>query len=283
MQIARQFRAPLENARSSGLISCLFFVRKCAPFRRQTGLRGKRCGVGTLGISTVICILGMHRSGTSSLAGCLHEHGLYLGDVVDWAPHNLKGNKENLDLRAINDDVLACSNGAWDKPPRQLRWDDALRQRRDDHISAQHRSNRVWGFKDPRTLLTLPFWLEADVELQFVGTFRHPQSVAKSLMSRPGMAPATPALELWRHYNERLLDYATKVEMPLVCFDWPAERYVDGIGKIAGRLGLKDKPATPCFFDEKLIGARLAPSAHSSIDSELLLIYEALMRLASGA
>ena len=35
--------------------------------------------------TAVICILGMHRSGTSSLAGCLQEAGLELGDVVEWA------------------------------------------------------------------------------------------------------------------------------------------------------------------------------------------------------
>jgi len=33
-------------------------------------------------ISPPILILGMHRSGTSCLAGCLEEAGLYLGDVT---------------------------------------------------------------------------------------------------------------------------------------------------------------------------------------------------------
>jgi hypothetical protein len=35
------------------------------------------------------------------------------------------------------------------------------------------RGNRFWGFKDPRTLLTLPFWMEA-VTPKFFGSFRHP-------------------------------------------------------------------------------------------------------------
>ena len=69
---------------------------------------------------TVICILGMHRSGTSSLAGCLQEAMLGLGDVVESAPHNLKGNRENLAIRGLNDDFLAYSNGAWDRPPERL-------------------------------------------------------------------------------------------------------------------------------------------------------------------
>jgi len=46
-------------------------------------------------ISPPILILGMHRSGTSCLAGCLEEAGLYLGDVNLKAGFNKKGNREN--------------------------------------------------------------------------------------------------------------------------------------------------------------------------------------------
>ena len=127
----------------------------------------------------------MHRSGTSCLSGCLEEHGLVLGDVVNAAPHNLKGNKENIDLRSINDDVLAQSGGAWDKPPETLIWNDSLRQRRDAHMKA-YAAFPMWGFKDPRTLLALPFWQEASQNLRFIGTFRHPRDVVHSLLVRRG-------------------------------------------------------------------------------------------------
>ena len=46
--------------------------------------------------SSPIAILGMHRSGTSCLAGSLQEAGIYLGDVVTSAAHNQKGNRENV-------------------------------------------------------------------------------------------------------------------------------------------------------------------------------------------
>ena len=45
----------------------------------------------------------------------------------------------------------------------------------------------VWGFKDPRALLTMPFWHAAIPGLEFVGTYRHPYLVAKSLNSRDQM------------------------------------------------------------------------------------------------
>jgi len=41
-------------------------------------------------------ILGMHRSGTSCLAGCLQAAGLISGEVNIQAMYNAKGNRENL-------------------------------------------------------------------------------------------------------------------------------------------------------------------------------------------
>jgi len=46
-----------------------------------------------------VAILGMHRSGTSCLAGSLQELGLYLGEVYDQNPHNPRGNRENAAAR----------------------------------------------------------------------------------------------------------------------------------------------------------------------------------------
>ena len=46
-------------------------------------------------VTAPVAIVGMHRSGTSCLAGCLEDLGLTLGKVNRAAPHNLKGNNEN--------------------------------------------------------------------------------------------------------------------------------------------------------------------------------------------
>ena len=65
----------------------------------------------------VICILGMHRSGTSCLTGSLQEAGLSLGDCHTWNPHNLRGNRENQAFVDLHDDILKANHGAWDAPP----------------------------------------------------------------------------------------------------------------------------------------------------------------------
>lgn len=44
-----------------------------------------------------------------------------------------------------------------------------------------------WGFKDPRTLLTLPFWEQGLADQRLVGTFRHPHAAAGSQPPDTGM------------------------------------------------------------------------------------------------
>ncbi len=69
---------------------------------------------------TAIAILGMHRSGTSCLAGSLQQAGLYLGEVVEQAPHKKRGNRESLVIRSLNDRLLEENGGAWDSPPIEI-------------------------------------------------------------------------------------------------------------------------------------------------------------------
>jgi len=228
--------------------------------------------------NTLVCVLGMHRSGTSSLAGCLEECGLHLGEVVNSAPHNRKGNKENLPLRAINDDVLALNGGSWDQPPERLNWNDDLRRRRDEHI-AGYRSFKIWGFKDPRTVLTLPFWLEAAPNMRLVGTFRHPKAVARSLLRRSGLKPAVDPLDLWKHYNLKLLEYMDQYGMPLVSFDWPPDDYSRAVGKIAHALDLVETTEIGLgFFENELRSNGENGEQDITVEKEQMIVYEKLMK-----
>ena len=75
----------------------------------------------------VVSIVGMHRSGTSCLAGTLEEAGLHLGNVITEAPHNAKGNRENRSIMDLHEELLVHSGGSWDRPPDRLSWSDAHR------------------------------------------------------------------------------------------------------------------------------------------------------------
>ena len=72
-----------------------------------------------MNVSNIICIAGMHRSGTSMVARLLHASGLFLGpedELMDSMPDNPRGFWENQEFVAINDELLSMFWGAWDYP-----------------------------------------------------------------------------------------------------------------------------------------------------------------------
>ncbi len=163
-----------------------------------------------------ILVLGMHRSGTSCLAGILQFAGLELGQVFTQNPHNARGNRENAAVMALNEAVLAYNQASWDQPRVARRF------------SAEHCADRGqilqslesladggrFGFKDPRALFTLPFWAQAQA-FDFIGSFRHPLAVAQSLQQRNRFA-LEQGLALWQRYNQRLLELHAARPFPIV-------------------------------------------------------------------
>ena len=201
--------------------------------------------------SRVIAILGMHRSGTSCLAGSLQGKGLYLGDVAVWNAHNQKGNRENEAIAALNESVLNYSGGSWHQPPDKIRWQRAHARQRNALIAEfEATETSLWGFKDTRVTLTLPFWQEALPKLEFVGTYRHPLLVAQSLQRRDTM-PVEYALNLWCAYNERLLAVYRRKPFPVVSFDLDQPAYLAAIDRIAIDMRLP-APHGEAFLDKAL-------------------------------
>ena len=226
----------------------------------------------------VVIILGMHRSGTSCLAGSLEEAGLYLGAVNKLAPHNAKGNQENAEIMKLHESVLTSSGGSWDDPPRTAIWSGSDVARR-QAIVASYPSGRPWGFKDPRTLLTLDGWLDALPAAHGVGTFRHPLAVARSLSARNGFSQQK-GLGLWLEYNRRLLHYQRRLDIGLVCFDWAVDRYHQALGRFAAALGLAEPAQGFSFLDPALRRHQVPDSAE--LPDEVEATYRALEEIAAG-
>jgi len=198
----------------------------------------------------LICILGMHRSGTSCLTGSLQEAGLHLGNCHTWNPFNQKGNRENQDFVDLHDAILAANGGAWDKPPKRVKW-SAQHKARARELLATHEDNWVMGFKDPRTLLVLDGWKEVIDRLEFVGTFRHPNAVASSLERRSKMS-RDAALALWYQYNKRLYREYKNRAFPIICFDYPEPVFQSKLSGIIKQLGLNKPDAEQQFYDSEL-------------------------------
>ncbi len=206
----------------------------------------------------IISILGMHRSGTSCLAGSLQKTGIFTGKVVEFTSDNLKGQIENLDIQRLNEFILKQNQGSWDNPPNQINFTEQNQQERDKIIAEFKNITNVWMFKDPRTILTLKFWQEKIDNLQLVGTFRHPLKVALSLYQRDKKT-LQEGLSLWIHYNKILLEEYQKSPFPIICFDVPQEKYFAQLKQVINTLNqqfeglnLEAELATQ-FYDSKLI------------------------------
>ena len=165
--------------------------------------------------SAPVCIAGMHRSGTSTVAQLLHRCGLHLGDENELfaaGPTNPDGFWENSRFVKINEQLLAAYAGGWDAPPLlPTGWheDNELRPQRDaaNRLLADFDGRECWGWKDPRNSLTLPFWLDLMPDMKIVVCIRNPLEVARSLRER-GNSSIVLGLNLWKAYNRALLENA---------------------------------------------------------------------------
>jgi hypothetical protein len=216
--------------------------------------------------SKCVLILGMHRSGTSCLAGSLQQHGVHLGKVFEQNPHNKKGNRENADIMKLNDDLLAANGGSWDRPPAIILWNEEHEKTRDTIIQEFVNSgNQIWGFKDPRNLITLEFWMDglSNTDVRLVGSYRHPLLAAKSLNARNNM-PMENGMWLWEIYNNKLMELYSKSNFPILSFDVDVEEYQRAIHRVLDYLAIPSAKTTQeLFFDESLRHAEVARSAHS--------------------
>ncbi|MEO0983336.1 MAG: sulfotransferase [Pseudomonadota bacterium] len=198
-----------------------------------------------------ILVLGMHRSGTSCLAGCLEAGGLYLGDVDTYSNFNKKGTRENRDLMEVHDAALAAHGAAWDAPPPgPVSWPADQFAPLKAHVES-FGDRPLWGGKDPRALFLLEGW-ERLTEPRYVATYRHPAAVIASLTTRAKAwgdetFTETKALGLWTAYNARLLDQRARAPFPLIRFDQSAEDYLAKLADLCAPLGLDGAKAAEFY------------------------------------
>ena len=114
-----------------------------------------------------IAILGMHRSGTSTLTRGLNLLGVYLGEGKDIIPpdrFNQEGYWERRDFCRLQNRLLSTLKRSWDTGlPLPKRWQDAseVQPCRDELVAllTQNFSGvALWGWKDPRSTILIDMW-----------------------------------------------------------------------------------------------------------------------------
>ncbi len=163
--------------------------------------------------SQVICVAGSHRSGTSMVTRILNLCGVFLGEenkLMPAHPDNPHGYWENLDFVNLNKALLERIGGGWDFLPATLpeNWVETFELtdlfQMATAVLEQFNNYNLWGWKDPRNSLTLPFWKQLLLDIKVVIPVRNPIAVARSLRRRNGMSIAA-GLNLWLLYNQRVL------------------------------------------------------------------------------
>ncbi len=165
----------------------------------------------------VIVVLGMHRSGTSALAGTFSQLGLNLGDELmpATADANPKGYFEHVRIVQAHDRLLAAFDMDWADPrPLPESW-----MRHPATVQARHELAALLSelvangdtvvIKDPRLCRFVPLWQalfeELGIDAHFAFIARHPVEVAASLRRRDGMS----------EYRAGLLSLAYQLEAEL--------------------------------------------------------------------
>lgn len=160
-----------------------------------------------------VVVLGMHRSGTSALAGVFARVGCDLPNMIMPANEfNPKGFYESMKTYGMNDAILSSAGSSWDDwrafAPgwAETPLAEGFLERGARILRDEYGSSPLFVLKDPRICRLMPFWTRVfemeEIQPIYVHTHRNPIEVAKSLQKREGW-PLARGLLLWlRHELE---------------------------------------------------------------------------------
>lgn len=241
-----------------------------------------------------VFVIGMHRSGTSMVAGVLEALGVNFGPQEELLPanqSNLNGYYENRRVLEINDELTAANGLHWRTLP-------AISQRRkvegvEAYIKAvgdvgrSFENSKLWGVKDPRLSFFLPYWKKAAPSPSAIICVRRPESVARSLHVRNEISPVYGAA-LWELYtlaalknSRRMPRIALVYEQLLIDPTAAVKRIISTIPELSG-VEFSDSALT---LAAERIQADLDHSDDGELDAAFVTESQARLydRLAAGA
>lgn len=236
----------------------------------------------------LLMVAGMHRSGTSSVAGLYRCLGADLGtSLMPPAPDNPKGFFENSQIVFAHDALLAALGRAWNSVvPPAPGWEtseDAFQacQYLKFILANECKSNApVWLVKDPRVCLLMPLWHQLAAELgrtlKTVVVFRHPEEIAASLHARENM-PFDDAMQLCLKYMQSLAGNALPEGTQGIVYDAllaHRDDALDILNRAAGYIFPEPSAEQRAQADE-FFTASLRRNVVSSATTNLGKLYEA--------
>lgn len=165
-----------------------------------------------------VVIVGMHRSGTSMVTGMLAALGLYIdpllnaatpasGPATPQATVRRDGYGEAVAFRLLNEAVMRRAGATWKQVTPFLERRDNPRfaaisllqmqiatftRLRQGYLQAAPPDLNLWGWKDPRNSLLLPYWLRLFPEARILHVRRSAEGVVNSLLRREEALETSP-------------------------------------------------------------------------------------------
>jgi hypothetical protein len=159
-----------------------------------------------------IVVLCGHSSGSSAVAAVLSGLGIDMGETHFLPPTNSgRGYYEDARFVALNRAIIRHAGGRWWNPPTPL---EIMETESEFHSQIldllnwrkQEAGGRLWGWKDPRMVVTFPLYAQFLDKPRFVVVQRNHRAMARSLANRArdGM-PYDQGLIFSEGYSLRML------------------------------------------------------------------------------
>lgn len=171
----------------------------------------------------ILCIVGMHRSGTSLLASWLEACGVKLdfGSLMPATVWNKRGHFEDELIVSIHIDSLVRqikNSRGWRVTKADFLAFSKNEEVRAGEIISSRDDIPCWGWKDPRSIFFAPAWRQLSDRIRFVAIHRDPLQVVSSLLERSAMSEslspkqvelfhtqAKQATNMWIAHNKLIL------------------------------------------------------------------------------
>jgi len=213
--------------------------------------------------TTLALLLCMHRGGSSFAASVFRELGMSLGPFPLMGAHssNIHGHYESLPFYMLNRKVQEIALGFPDDVPTSeevltrfldgkgiwtegVKIPDELFDEGRRLIAGLVGSGGVSGFKDPRTVLTWPFWRHVleefpSLRVVVVPLLRSPHEIAMSLCTRSeGALGYWASLDLIAVHFRRMKAILESVNQATRAIGFGSESFLDDLAEVARSCGL---------------------------------------------
>ena len=252
--------------------------------------------------SECLIVLGMHRSGTSVLAGCLAQLGVELGEaLMPASASNEAGYFEHTDLVLVHDLLFRELDYRWHfVGSLPLGWLESKATQRAKQrilyvVDRDFQSAPLWAVKEPRMCRLIPLWLEVfaerEIQPKFVLVIRQPLEVAQSLHKRDGFDLRKGHL-MWLTYNREALLSCRGFTTAVVSYDQLLANPIHTLESLGRTLDVA-WPIDPRTINSKILAFVQARLKHHSLGSTKLeeqetfdsfaTLYDLMLHQASSA